>query len=161
MISELIPYIIQLDEHFIKDLNIYITERGAANAFNDYLKYLDCTKIVDGLRLHQTIGVPYQLDMTRAYIIATEYLDNDNVYLDKLLTVHKANIAFEKENPPIIYKDKKQIKQKEKKEFKEKKTRVKLSKEDKTKLSLAKKAKTFSTLTFTFKTKNDGNNNII
>ena len=38
--------------------------KGALNCFNDYLKYLDCSRTSNGLRLQQTIGFPYQLDMT-------------------------------------------------------------------------------------------------
>ena len=153
MIKELKSYIVKLDEDFNKILIDNISNYGAETYFNMLLNYLDCTKIVNGLRLHQTIGVTYKLDITRAYIVATEYLKEDsNKYIGILLDVHNKNLEFEKDNPPIIYKSKK---------VKEKKEKLKLTKEDKAKISLATKAKTFSTLKFTFKPASNGNNNTI
>lgn len=162
MIKELKPYIVKLDEDFNKILIDNISNYGAETYFDMLLNYLDCTKIVNGLRLHQTIGVTYKLDITRAYIVATEYLKEDsNKYISLLLDVHNKNLEFEKDNPPIIYKSKKVKEKKEQKEKKEKKEKLKLTKEDKAKISLATKAKTFSTLKFTFKPASNGNNNTI
>lgn len=156
-------YFIKLDSFYEAGLIADIERKGALNCFNDYLKYLDCSRISNGLRLQQTIGFPYQLDMTRAYIIATKYLQDESEELvNKLVELHNKNLEFEKDNPPIIYDAKKKTNKKERTTTKrEKKEKVKLSKDDKVKLSLAKKAKTFSTLKFTFKPVDNGNNNTI
>ena len=162
-ISTIKQYFIKLDTFCEAELVADIERKGALNCFNDYLKYLDCSRISNGLRLQQTIGFPYQLDMTRAYIIATKYLkDESEELISKLLELHQKNLEFEKINPPIVYDTKKKTNKKERTTTKkEKKEKVKLSKNDKVKLSLAKKAKTFSTLKFTFKPVDNGNNNTV
>lgn len=162
-ISAIKQYFIKLDTFSEAILIADIERKGALNCFNDYLKYLDCSRISNGLRLHQTIGFPYKSDMTKAYIIATKYLeDKSEELINKLLELHQRNLEFEKINPPIVYDTKKKTNKKERTTTKkEKKEKVKLSKDDKIKLSLAKKAKTFSTLKFTFKPVDNGNNNTV
>lgn len=162
-VSVIKKYITNLDSDYEQMLIDAISTKGALNCFNDYLKYLDCSRTSNGLRLQQTIGFPYQLDMTRAYIIATKYLtDESDELINKLVELHQKNLEFEKDNPPQVYDKKKTIKKERvTKEKKEKKEKVKLTKNDKVKLSLAKKAKTFSTLKFTFKPVDNGNNNTV
>lgn len=100
-------YTMQLDNIDKRFCTNYVAEHGAEGAVERQLQHLDCTRVKGNLRLMQTIGVPYQYEMSKlAYILYTYFDDEDNkvkYYLDKLVEIHKANIEYERDNPPIIY----------------------------------------------------------
>ena len=95
-----------------------IDERVAVKGIEGYLEqqliYLDCSRVIKGLRMMQTIGYPYKREIS-SYLYA---LDNwsstvtcpddypkspDDYWFDKLIERHIANLEYEKENPPIWY----------------------------------------------------------
>ena len=79
----------------------------------------------------QTVGVPYSVELGKAiYIINAYQYDGVN----KLLERHQMNLEYEKEHPPVIYKDKNLKQPKERKERK-----VKEPKEKKPKMSKLEK----------------------
>ena len=108
-------YIIPLDESVKRICINSVTKNGIDKAIENQLHYLDCTRIVNGLRMMQTIGTPYQYEMSKlAYIINT-YLSNDeedkiSLYYNKIAELHKANLKYEKDNPPVIYDKSKKVK---------------------------------------------------
>ena len=92
-----------------------VAEYGIDKAIENQLHYLDCTRIVNGLRLMQTIGTPYQYEMSKlAYMLDTYLSDDDedkiSLYYNKIAEIHKANLKYEKDNPPIIYDKSKKVK---------------------------------------------------
>ena len=54
----------------------------------------------------QTIGFPYQLELSKLVYFVSKYRDTDEVY-ERIKTRHENNLRFEFENPPIVYSDKK------------------------------------------------------
>lgn len=84
---------------------------GVHKYIEEIFHYMDCTRVYEnGMRPMQTIGYPYaRLDAEFSFCIkygiennlfdankATEYSQRYN-------TIHKANLAYEEVNPPIIY----------------------------------------------------------
>lgn len=107
-------YIIPLDDNVKRICSNSIAEYGIDKAIENQLHYLDCTRIVNGLRLMQTIGTPYQYEMSKlAYMLYT-YLSDDedklSLYYNKIAEIHKSNLKYEKDNPPIIYDKSKKVK---------------------------------------------------
>ena len=101
-------YIIPLDDNVKRICSNFVAEYGIDKAIENQLHYLDCTRIVNGLRLMQTIGTPYQYEMSKlAYMLDTYLSDDDedkiSLYYNKIAEIHKANLKYEKDNPPIIY----------------------------------------------------------
>lgn len=107
-------YIIPLDNSVKRICSNSVAEYGIDKAIENQLHYLDCTRIVNGLRLMQTIGTPYQYEMSKlAYILDTYLSDDENkisLYYNKIAEIHKANLKYEKDNPPIIYDKSKKVK---------------------------------------------------
>ena len=58
-------YIIPLDDSVKRICSNSVAEYGIDKAIEIQLHYLDCTRIVNGLRLMQTIGTPYQYEMSK------------------------------------------------------------------------------------------------
>lgn len=107
-------YIIPLDASIKNICTNAVAKYGIDKAIENQLHYLNCTRIVNGLRLMQTIGTPYQYEMSKlAYIINT-YLSDDedkiSLYYNKTAELHKANLKYEKDNPPLIYDKSKKVK---------------------------------------------------
>lgn len=101
-------YTRQLDDIDKRFCTNYVAEHGVDGAIERQFQYLDCTRVKDNLRLMQTIGVPYQYEMSKlAYILYTYLADDEEAklkyYLDKLAKLHKANLDYERDNPPIVY----------------------------------------------------------
>ena len=126
-------YYLKLDDDFKSLIDRRVNEKGIEKYLDELLVYLDCTVIKHGMRMMQTIGFPYKKDISSYMYVMLNKVefgsDTMEIYSAKLEERHKANIEFEKENPPIIYKDKKQ-----------KTTRTRKSKEpkeDKPKISRA------------------------
>ena len=108
-------YIIPLDDNVKRICSNSVAEYGIDKAIENQLHYLDCTRIVNGLRLMQTIGTPYQYEMSKlAYILDTHLSDDEedklSLYYNKIAEIHKANLKYEKDNPPIIYDKSKKVK---------------------------------------------------
>ena len=107
-------YIIPLDDNVKRICSNSVAEYGIDKAIENQLHYLDCTRIVNGLRLMQTIGTPYQYEMSKLAYILDTYLSDDedkiSLYYNKIAEIHKANLKYEKDNPPIIYDKSKKVK---------------------------------------------------
>lgn len=107
-------YIIPLDDNVKRICSNSIAEYGIDKAIENQLHYLDCTRIVNGLRLMQTIGTPYQYEMSKLAYMLDTYLSDDedkiSLYYNKIAEIHKANLKYEKDNPPIIYDKSKKVK---------------------------------------------------
>lgn len=78
---------------------------------------LDCSRIKDDMRLMQTIGTPYKYEVTRTligidYALQQGWIDENkkDEYVSKLVALHKRNLKYEEDNPPIIYDKKKGLK---------------------------------------------------
>ena len=125
--------IIDIPDSTIANVDKRVEALGVKEAFNEELVYLDCTRYdKEGkFRLMQTVGVPYSVELGKAiYIINAYQYDGAN----KLLERHQMNLEYEKEHPPVIYKDKNLKQPKERKERK-----VKEPKEKKPKMSKLEK----------------------
>lgn len=108
-------YIIPLDDSVKRICSNSVAEYGIDKAIENQLHYLDCTRIVNGLRVMQTIGTPYQYEMSKLAYILNTYLSDDeedklSLYYNKIAEIHKANLKYEKDNPPIIYDKSKKVK---------------------------------------------------
>ena len=109
--TELRDYITSLDDSDHKMIDQRVAEKGIEGYLNQQLVYLDCSRIIQGMRMMQTIGYPYQREIS-SYIYALETVagndfDFDKKWINKLLERHQANLEYEKENPPIWYGGKK------------------------------------------------------
>ena len=78
---------------------------------------LDCSRIKDDMRMMQTIGTPYQYEVSRTlhginYALEQGWIDENkrDEYVSKLVALHKRNIKYEEDNPPVIYDKKKGLK---------------------------------------------------
>lgn len=108
-------YTMELDKIDKKFCTNNVASLGLEGAIESQFKHLDCSRVKDGLRLMQTIGVPYTYEMSKlAYILYTylseEEEDKLKIYLDRLAKLHKANLDYEKDNPPIVYDKTKKVK---------------------------------------------------
>lgn len=109
--TELRDYIIPLDDSDHRIIDQRVAEKGIEGYLNQQLVYLDCSRILQGMRMMQTIGYPYQREIS-SYLYALETVagndfDFDKEWINKLLERHQANLEYEKENPPIWYGGKK------------------------------------------------------
>ena len=110
-LTELRDYITSLDDSDHKMIEQRVAEKGIEGYLNQQLVYLDCSRIIQDMRMMQTIGYPYQREIS-SYLYALETVAGNDFYfdkewIDKLLERHQANLEFEKENPPIWYGGKK------------------------------------------------------
>lgn len=78
---------------------------------------LDCSRIKDDMRMMQTIGTPYKYEITRTligidYAFQQGWIDENkkDEYVSKLVALHKRNLKYEEDNPPVIYDKKKGLK---------------------------------------------------
>ena len=105
--TELHDYITSLDDSDHKMIDQRVAEKGIEEYLNQQLIYLDCSRIIQGMRMMQTIGYPYQREVS-SYLYAVEmHAIHKHIWENKLLERHKANLEYEKENPPIWYGGKK------------------------------------------------------
>lgn len=108
-------YTMQLDNIDKKLCSGYVARLGIDGAIESQFKRLDCSRVKDGLRLMQTIGVPYTYEMSKLAFILYTYLSEDEedklkAYLDRLVQLHKDNLKYEETNPPIVYDKRKKVK---------------------------------------------------
>ena len=92
-----------------------VEEKGIGEYLNQQLVYLDCTRVIDGMRMMQTIGYPYKREITSYMYALKKYYENRDCPLDineqeeyqydidRLIERHQANLEYEKENPPVWY----------------------------------------------------------
>lgn len=143
-LEELADYvIIDIPDSIINNVDKRVEELGIEEAFNEELNYLDCTRYSkDGkFRLMQTVGVPYSLELGKAiYIIGVYAYKGEH----KLLECHRMNLEYEKEHPPVIYKDKNIKEPKTKKEKKPREKKPKQTKEERKASKIAAKIATFN-----------------
>ena len=104
-------YITSLDDSDRKIIDKRVAEKGIEEYLNQQLIYLDCSRIIQGMRMMQTIGYPYKREIS-SYLYALETVagndfDFDKEWINKLFRRHQANLKYEKENPPIWYGGKK------------------------------------------------------
>jgi len=135
--------IIDIPDSIIGNVDKRVEALGVEEAFNEELVYLDCTRYdKEGkFRLMQTIGVPYSIELGKAIYIMNAYqYDGAN----KLLERHQMNLEYEKEHPPVIYKDKNLKQPKEKKEKESKARKPKMTAEEKRAVKLQKKIAGFA-----------------
>lgn len=100
-------YITSLDDSDRKIIDKRVAEKGIEEYLNQQLIYLDCSRIIQGMRMMQTIGYPYQREIS-SYLYAVEmHAVHKHIWEDKLFKRHQANLKYEKENPPIWYGGKK------------------------------------------------------
>ena len=108
-------YHTDLDDDDRATIDRRVEEKGIEVYFTQQLVYLDCTRIIQGMRMMQTIGYPYKREIS-SYVYALEnqvnFLTvkdsdvskfNKQEWINKLIERHNANIEYEKENPPIWY----------------------------------------------------------
>ena len=107
-------YIMNIDEQVkamaIKDISTF----GADEFVSKACVRLDCSRIKDDMRMMQTIGTPYKYEATRTligidYALQQGWIDENkrDEYISKLVALHKRNLKYEEDNPPIIYDKKK------------------------------------------------------
>ena len=100
-----------IDKRMIDDK---VAKKGIEGYLNQQLVYLDCSRILQGMRMMQTIGYPYKREISSYVYVLENYSSSincpddydknpDEYWIDKLLERHKANLEYEKENPPIWY----------------------------------------------------------
>lgn len=106
-----------IDEQ-VKAMAIKDISTSGANEFVDkaYVR-LDCSRIINDMRMMQTIGTPYQYEVGRtlygiSYALEQGWIDENkrDEYVSKLVALHKRNLKYEEDNPPIIYDKKKGVK---------------------------------------------------
>lgn len=109
-------YTMQIDEQVqamaVKDVSTF----GADEFVTKACVRLDCSRIMDNMRMMQTIGTPYQYEVSRTlyginYALEQGWIDENkrDEYVSKLVVLHKRNLKYEEENPPIIYDKKKGV----------------------------------------------------
>lgn len=99
-------YLTELDAVDKDIVNKRVAEKGIEEYLTQQLIYLDCSRIINGMRMMQTIGYPYKREIS-SYLYAlgtvSGYIEHEWDWIDKLENRHINNILYEKENPPIWY----------------------------------------------------------
>ena len=106
IIKELNKYTTILDEIDLNIIDQNIQDKGIEGFLDKQLVYLDCSRIINDMRVMQTVGYPYQREISR-YLYVLDLIEDDSIkqdYINRLMDLHNRNLAFESENPPIIYK---------------------------------------------------------
>ena len=105
-IATIQDYIRECDEFDITLIDKDVQNKGKDEVWKTRYNYIDCTRIGNnGLRLMQTIGVPYIINMSNLiYIINKYFPDEKDDKLQLLVERHKANLEYEREHPPVWYK---------------------------------------------------------
>ena len=71
VLEELNEYITSLDDIDKRIIDQRIAEKGIENYLSQQLVYLDCSRIIKDMRMMQTIGYPYQREIS-SYLYALE-----------------------------------------------------------------------------------------
>lgn len=110
-------YILVVDEQVRAMAKADVIKYGIAHVVTSALVRLDCSRVLDGMRMMQTIGTPYTYELGRL-CAALEYAHSEGLIDDNQLESyvayirkrHKDNIKYEKDNPPIVYDKKTKVK---------------------------------------------------
>lgn len=103
--------------NYIDKSNIFISnfvdseiKSVGLDCYLDYqFRRLNCANIYpNGMRAIQTIDNSYRVNITETVYIIQNYIEEckRDEYFIKLLMLHQNNLEYEKQNPPIIYKQK-------------------------------------------------------
>lgn len=108
-ISPLNDYIDKSDTFISNFVDSEIKNVGL-DCYLDYqFRRLNCTNVYpNGMRAIQTIDHSYRVNITETVYLIQKYVEEckHDEYFIKLLTLHQNNLEYEKQNPPIIYKQK-------------------------------------------------------
>lgn len=92
-------------------INSFVDSEIKSVGLDCYLDYqfrrLNCTNIYpNGMRAIQTIDHSYKMNISETVYLIQNYVEEykRDEYFIKLLTIHQNNLEYEKQNPPIIYK---------------------------------------------------------
>ena len=98
-------YIITLHKVDIESIDREVADKGVEECLNQQLRYLDATRVMsNGMRPEQTISHVYMYDVSKyLYIVNTFVEEHIDDWLDKLTQRHEDNLAYERDNPPIVY----------------------------------------------------------
>ncbi len=99
-------YHTDLDDYDKAMIDKKVAEKGIDKFLSQQLVYLDCSRILQGMRMMQTIGYPYKREISiYAYALSglAEDPEYEQVWINKLIERHQANLEYEKENPPVWY----------------------------------------------------------
>lgn len=104
-ISVLNDYVIDISDFFVDFIKHEIERYGIDTVYKGYLKELDCSRISDtGLRMQQTVNHRYRHTISEYLYLIHTYFNDDEEKLQELLDLHKRNLDFEIEHPPVEYK---------------------------------------------------------
>lgn len=98
-------YIITLHKDDIESIDREVADKGVKECLNQQLHYLDATRTMsNGMRPEQTISHIYMYDVSKyLYIVNTYIKEHIDDWIDKLTKKHEDNLAYERDNPPIVY----------------------------------------------------------
>ena len=107
-------YIIELEQFDINLIKNYVAEKGIDEFLSQQLIYLDCSRIIQGMRMMQTIGYPYRRELMIFFYVLDKAVWTDGKqdehhkeWSNKLIALHEANLKYEEINPPVWYGGKK------------------------------------------------------
>lgn len=150
--NELKSYFVDITENDIDILNQRIAKYGVDEIYNRQLHFLDCSRKIRGekgyIRAIQTIDYTYKFELSLTVYLIDAYMNDEHYddYVNQLVIIHKNNLEYEKDNPPVIYKtkgNKKSLRNSSPVEKRNETTRLKLPK--------VKKEKDLSILKFKMK----------
>ena len=107
-------YYTPLDNSDKSMIDSNVAEKGVDKFLSQQLVYLDCSRILQGMRMMQTIGYPYRRELMIFFYVLDKAVwldgkqdDHHKEWSDKLIALHEANLKYEEENPPVWYGGKK------------------------------------------------------
>ena len=110
-------YTMELDEQVKSMIRNGIAQKGIETYIADEFVRLDCSRVLDNTRMMQTIGTPYKYESAHVlyginYALEEGLIDKNkrDEFESKLVALHKRNLKYEEDNPPIIYDKKKGLK---------------------------------------------------
>ena len=99
-------YYTELDNVDREMIDKNVADKSIEEYLNQQLIYLDCSRILQGMRMMQTIGYPYKREICSYIYALNQYvdgIDEHKDFINKLIERHQANLEYEKENPPVWY----------------------------------------------------------
>ena len=102
-------YIMNIDEQVkamaIKDISTF----GADEFVTKACVRLDCSRVINDMRMMQTIGTPYQYEVGRtlygiSYALEQGWIDENkrDEYVSKLVALHKRNLKYEEDSKDVF-----------------------------------------------------------
>lgn len=117
-VKQLSKYLVPLTDNDINFLLHEIERSSVKDVVNYCLKRIDCTRVINGMRMMQTIGAPYRYELSYLNYLLDNHLlqDEKEIILAEIFHIHENNLKYEEEHPPVIYDTKKKGKPKVTKE---------------------------------------------